>query len=94
MIFGRKLTLSREIRISKQENRFTISDTIENTGSRIEPVEILYHMNMGYPLLDEDSIITIPSAKVLPRDDHAAEDLSNWMHMETRKTWTALWSGR
>lgn len=39
-------------------------------------------MNMGYPLLDEDSVITIPSAEVLPRDDHAAEDIANWMHME------------
>lgn len=27
-------------------------------------------------------MITIPSAEVLPRDDHAAEDIANWMHME------------
>ena len=32
-----------------------IEDEIENTGDRTEPLEILYHMNMGYPLLDEDS---------------------------------------
>jgi len=44
---------------------------------------ILYHMNMGYPLLDEDSVITIPSVEVIPRDEHAAEDLENWMHMQT-----------
>ena len=39
-------------------------------------------MNIGYPLLDEDSVITIPSSEVLPRDEHAAEDIANWMHME------------
>ena len=39
-------------------------------------------MNMGYPLLDEDSIISIPSEEVLPRDGHAAKDLNNWMHMQ------------
>lgn len=82
-IFGRKLILRRMVEISKKENRFVIQDEIGNTGDRIEPVEILYHMNMGYPLLDEDSIVTIPSVSVTPRDDHAAEDLSNWMHMET-----------
>lgn len=60
----------------------TISDTIVNTGDKVEPVEILYHMNMGYPLLDEDSIIQIPSAEVIPRDDHAAQDIENWMHMQ------------
>lgn len=82
VIFGRKLTLHRMINVSKLTNKFTITDEIENTGDRIEPVEILYHMNMGYPLLDEDSIVTIPAHEVLPRDDHAAEDIENWMHME------------
>ena len=81
-IFGRKLRLFREIRVSTEENTFTITDTIENTGDKTEPFEILYHMNMGYPLLDEDSIITVPSHTVIPRDEHAAEDLENWMHME------------
>ena len=81
-IFGRKLTLRRIVEIFKEENVFTITDEIENTGDRREPVEILYHMNMGYPLLDEDSVITIPSAEVIPRDGHAEEDIANWMHME------------
>ena len=81
-IFGRKLRLYRKIRVSTMENSFTIEDTIENTGDRVEPLAIFYHMNMGYPLLDEDSVITIPSCEVIPRDDHAAEDISNWMHME------------
>lgn len=82
VIFGRKITLRRIVEISKEENAFAITDEIENTGDRQEPIEILYHMNMGYPLLDEDSILTIPSAEVLPRDEHAAEDIANWMHME------------
>lgn len=82
VIFGRKLRLSREIAVSIRENSFTIQDTIENTGDRVEPFEILYHMNMGYPLLDEESVITIPSVQVIPRDEHAAEDIENWMHME------------
>lgn len=82
VIFGAKLRLDRVIRISKKENAFRICDTIENTGDRTEPLEMLYHMNMGYPLLDEDSVITIPAETVTPRDDHAAEDLENWMHME------------
>ena len=81
-IFDRKLRLSRCIRVSKTAPELEIEDTVTNTGDRIEPVEILYHMNMGYPLLDEDSVITIPSERVTPRDDHAAEDLENWMRME------------
>ena len=74
-IFGRKLVLRREIEISKRENSFVIRDEMENTGDRVEPLEVLYHMNMGYPLLDEESIVKIPAKEVLPRNDHAAEDI-------------------
>lgn len=81
VIFSGKLRLKRELRVSLKENEFTITDTIENTGDTTRPFEILYHMNMGYPLLDEDSVIDIPSVSVTPRDDHAAEDIENWMHM-------------
>lgn len=81
-IFGRKLRLSRQITVSTDENKFVITDTIKNTGGKKEPFEILYHMNMGYPLLDEDSIIDIPSVKVTGRDAHASSDIDNWMKME------------
>ena len=80
-IFARKLRLHREIRVSTETNSFTINDIVENTGDKKEPVEILYHMNMGYPLLDEDCVVEIPSVKVTPRDAHAAEDLENWSQM-------------
>ena len=81
-LFGRKFKLDRTIAVSTKENVFEIRDTITNTGDTTEPYEILYHMNMGYPLLDEDSVVTIPSAKVVGRDDHAANDIANWMNME------------
>ena len=81
-LFGRKLRLTREIKVSTDQNEFCIRDTIVNTGDKIEPYEILYHMNMGYPLLDEDSVIEILSAEVLPRNEHAASELAKWMHMQ------------
>lgn len=80
-IFARKLRLIREIRVSLAENEFTIHDTIVNTGDTVQPIEILYHMNMGYPLLDEDSVVEIPSVEVIPRDAHAAEDIENCLQM-------------
>lgn len=80
-IFSPKLRLHREIRVSTAKNIFTINDVIENTSDTRQPMEILYHMNMGYPLLDEDSVIEIPSVQVIPRDEHAAEDIEHWMQM-------------
>ena len=82
VIFGRKFQFARELIVSTDENVFEIHDTITNTGDKVQPMEILYHMNMGYPLLDEDSVIEIPAAEVVARDDHAANDIQNWMRMQ------------
>ena len=80
-IFAQKLILTRTIRVSKAESKFVISDTVENQGDTKSPVMILYHMNMGYPLLSENSVVQIPSESVKPRNDRAAEDLSTWHKM-------------
>lgn len=80
-IFRRKLHLTRVIRCSKWENTFTITDTVENRGDASAPVMLLYHMNVGYPLLSENAVVDIPSATVVPRDDHAAKDLDTWSKM-------------
>ncbi len=81
-IFAAKLRMARKITVSTKENTFVIEDTISNTGDTVEPMMILYHMNMGYPLLDEDSVVTIPAQQVIPRNDHAANDVENWMRMQ------------
>ena len=54
-IFARKLRLERTIKVSKKSNEFEIIDSITNTGDTVEPIEILYHLNMGYPLLESPS---------------------------------------
>ena len=80
-IFARKLHLSRVIAVSKNDSRFTVTDTVENQGDAESPVMLLYHMNMGYPLLSERSVVDIPSTEVKPRDEHAAKDLGTWANM-------------
>ncbi|MBQ1966031.1 MAG: aldose 1-epimerase family protein [Clostridia bacterium] len=80
--FGRNLKLEREYFFPADKNEFILTDTVTNLGSEEEPYEILYHCNMGYPLLDEDSILTIPSISVTPRNDHAATGLGNWSKVE------------
>ena len=42
---------------------------------------LLYHMNMGYPLLSERSVVDISSTEVKPRNEHAAKDLDTWAKM-------------
>ena len=81
VIFGRKLTLHRTLTFPTGENAILLTDTIENHGDETSPVMVLYHMNMGYPLLSEKAEVVIPSCKVTPRDARAAEDLDTHLTM-------------
>ena len=81
-IFGRQLLLNREYLISLDSNEMTMTDTVTNIGAREVPLQMLYHCNIGYPLLDEDTELSIPSVEVTPRNAHAAEDIQNCLKME------------
>lgn len=81
-IFGRQMMLDREYLISLDSNEMTMTDTVTNIGAREVPLQMLYHCNIGYPLLDEDTELSIPSVEVTPRNTHAAEDIGNCLKME------------
>ena len=78
VIFAHKLTLERTVTVGKYENRLSVQDTVTNHGDTVSPLMLLYHMNMGYPLLSENAVLEIPSASVTPRDARAAEGLDSW----------------
>ncbi len=77
-IFSYKLKSKRTIKISKNDNDFIIEDEIINRGDEDTPLEILYHMNFGYPMLTENSILKINSLKIDGRDELASSELDNW----------------
>ncbi|MBE5782515.1 MAG: DUF4432 family protein [Clostridiales bacterium] len=82
-IFARKLTMERTVIVSLKKGSFQIVDDIRNDGDKEEPLEILYHMNMGYPLLDEDSVLSIANdGKVTARSQNARDHIDTWNQIE------------
>lgn len=81
-LFSHKLTLNRTLRCSLTSDTIEIEDRIKNEGDRAYPVEVLYHMNMGYPLLSEKSLVYIPSSHVEARNERAAQGLDEWNRMQ------------
>lgn len=77
-VFGENMLLHRSIACRPGENRIHISNTVENAGFRREALMLLFHVNIGYPLLDENARLAIPSARVTPRDADAASGLAAW----------------
>ena len=82
IIFGDRLKLERRIRCFYREKSFQIYDTVTNEGFKSTRHMILYHFNIGYPILSPESKIYIPSETVKARDDHAKKGIYNFSNAE------------
>lgn len=69
--FGENLVLSRRITCKYGDNKIIIHNEIENLGFKKEALMLLFHFNIGYPMLDENSILVTPTEKLNPRDQEA-----------------------
>lgn len=81
-LFGENLVLRRKVQTQFPEPKITITDEICNESFRQEPFMLLYHFNIGYPLLSEDCEIILPSLQVTARDARSEPGLSNWQMPE------------
>jgi len=69
-LFTPKLELRTVITTEANSNSFEIHDEIVNLAPSVGPQEfqMLYHINLGQPLLQEGSKLTLPMKKVCPRN--------------------------
>jgi hypothetical protein len=70
-LFGENLILGRKITCRSGENKIHIQNTVENSGFKREALMLLFHFNLGYPLLDQDSMFVTPTERLMPRDQDA-----------------------
>ncbi|MEG0722248.1 MAG: aldose 1-epimerase family protein, partial [Lachnospiraceae bacterium] len=82
VIFGPKLTLNRHIRCYYKEKRIILKDKVTNEGYKKVCHMILYHCNIGYPILSPQSEIYIPTISMRSRNAHAEEGKASWMKMQ------------
>ena len=80
--FGENMLLRRKISCPYGENRIMMHHRVENLGFNREPLMLLFHFNMGYPLLDEDAVFLSPSKTVDPRDAEASKGCRSWQKMQ------------
>lgn len=67
-IFGENLVLRRTIEARLGSNTVHLRDCVENEGFEPSPLMMLYHFNLGYPLLQADTVLSFPSRRVESRD--------------------------
>lgn len=81
-LFGEKLRLSRSISSRIGSRSVSIRDRVENFGGFPSPFVILYHVNAGFPLLDESAELISASRKVEPYDERSAAALDDAARFE------------
>jgi hypothetical protein len=72
-VFGEQLLLRRRVDAPVGQSRLTIRDEIVNVGHDRTPHMLLYHDNVGWPVVDEGAQLLVPAAAVEPRGDHPVE---------------------
>jgi hypothetical protein len=73
-VFGEHLLLRRQIEAKVGESRLKIHDEVENIGYTRTPHMYLYHVNVGFPVVDEGSELIAPARSVAARGNYSAED--------------------
>lgn len=80
-LFGPGLEMHRTISARADCTGFSVRDRIANVGARPAPLMLLYHINAGFPLLDDKSELILPSTEAAPRDAEAEDGKERWAEM-------------
>jgi hypothetical protein len=72
-VFGPNMVLRRTVRARLGESRIAVEDRVTNEGFEPAPFMLLYHINGGFPVVDEGAELLSPTVAVDPVTDYADE---------------------
>ena len=80
-VFGENLVMRRRIRIAVGGASVIVEDRVTNEAAARVGHMVLYHANLGWPLLDESAVLHLPSKSVTPRDAAAERGMAEWFNI-------------
>ncbi len=72
------LRLKSTVRLQVGSRKLNIQDIVLNASARPSSMQLLYHINIGSPVLEGGSQVHIPTERIVPRNTHAAKDIATW----------------
>jgi len=78
VLFGEKLELRRTIRTTSSASHIEIEDVVENTSHARSPLMLMYHVNAGYPVVEDGSKLLLNAAYVEPMTQHTRDGLADY----------------
>ena len=77
-VFGENIVLHRRITTSIGSNKIRLDDAVTNEGFSPQPHMIMYHINLGFPLLNESAFLKFDVVETLPEDAASVHGLADW----------------
>lgn len=77
-VFGGHLELRRRIATRIGTRVLRVEDVVVNRGARAALPMVLYHLNLGWPLVDEGTQLSSPATSVEARDADGEAGLATW----------------
>ena len=76
--YGENIELVRTISTAMGDNSITVEDVVTNRGVRPSPLMVLYHINIGFPLVSEDAVLDAKVIATTPRNEDAQKGIADW----------------
>lgn len=71
VVFGENIEMTRRISAKLGESKFLITDKVTNLGHQVTDHMILYHINAGFPVIDDGAKLVAPALGYKTRDADA-----------------------
>jgi hypothetical protein len=72
-VFGENIQMTRRITTRLGDRRLFLHDIVENLGYKRTEHMMLYHINIGFPVVDDHARLIAPTLSTTPRDADAVE---------------------
>ena len=77
-LFGNKLRLTSTVSTRVGSSEMTIRDVVTNISAQTAELQLLYHINVGMPLVGAGAKVVVPIAKMSPRDPAGVANFGQW----------------
>lgn len=77
-LFFKNFTLRSRLRVTAGSSLVEVLDDVTNEMSRPASMQLLYHINVGPPILGDGASVEIPLDELAPKDSLSAGEIENW----------------
>ncbi len=85
-LFIKRLRLRSRIRFQAGQSDVTLLDDVTNELSKPAKMQLLYHINLGTPVLEAGSVLEAPISVLAPKDDLSGSEIETWNHFDAPQT--------